>query len=64
MVPLYWRNVLPDEDPKVLTMVTVPSLLGMQEGVPDGGISEVPRRPPSSPCCHEPPQTQLLSISG
>lgn len=42
MVPLYWRNVLPDQDPKVITMVTVPSLLGMQEGVPDGVSRKCP----------------------
>lgn len=45
-------------------MATTPSSLEVQKGLPDGGILEVPRRPPPSPCCLKSPQTRLQSISG
>ena len=46
-------------------MVTAPSFLGIQKGVPDEGILEVLRRSSPEPAVMTPyPQTQLPSISG
>lgn len=58
-------EILPNKDPKVITMVTAPSFLEIQKGVPDEGILVVLRRssPNSAARTPPPPPNLVPSIS-
>lgn len=57
---LNYGEILSNKDPKVITMVTAPSFLGIQKGVPDEGILEVFRRSPPDSAAMTPPSPPNL----